>query len=89
PVSKPRPNAEPRPGVFTFQVDVILGDAKRDFTVETDISWDTFRNRVHSYLENPSVVQLGYKVSGEAGRMTHLNNPEDFSGAMERICQKA
>jgi hypothetical protein len=101
-----RPNDEPRPGgrcpavevlfitnthiVFSFQVDVIDGDAKREFTAETDILWDDFRRRILLYLENVNgSVELAYKITGDTGKASHLKNEDDFRSAMGRLCQKA
>ncbi|KIL54470.1 hypothetical protein M378DRAFT_92482, partial [Amanita muscaria Koide BX008] len=88
PVMKQRPNLEPRPGVFSFQVNVISGEARREFSAETDGSWEDFRQRVVGYLESATgVVKLGYKVSGDTGKPTHLATIDDYRQAMDRIVQ--
>jgi hypothetical protein len=100
------PNDEPRPGgkcpavkvlfvtnmhlVFSFQVDVISNDARREFTAETDIPWEDFRRRVFLYLENANrPVELACKVTGDTGRALHLKSEDDFKSAMGRLCHKA
>ena len=79
--------------VFSFQVDVIGDDARaarREFSVESDISWEDFHRRVLSYLETArGVVELTCKVTGEMGKASHLKGTEDFKAAMTRLCQKA
>ncbi|KAI0751723.1 hypothetical protein C8Q80DRAFT_1268917 [Daedaleopsis nitida] len=42
--AKPRPNAEPCPGVFHFPVVVDTGDKKREFSGKTDMPWDDFHD---------------------------------------------
>lgn len=76
--------------VFKFQVDVVGGDAKREFNAETDIPWEDFRRRVLVHLEDANgPVELACKVTGETGRASHLKNEDDFKSAMGRLCQKA
>ena len=101
-----RPNDEPRPGgkrlavealsitnmhlVFSFQVDVISSDARREFTAETDIPWEDFQRRILLYLENANgPVELACKVTGDTGKASHLKNEDDFKSAMGRLCHKA
>ncbi|KAF8890354.1 hypothetical protein BD779DRAFT_1671320 [Infundibulicybe gibba] len=88
--AKPKPNAEPRPGVFMFQVEVISDETKREFTTETDTSWDTFRTSVLDHLEGSTrAPRLAYKVSGDGSKASPLENAKDFATAMERVCYKA
>jgi hypothetical protein len=76
--------------VYSFQVDVIAGDAKRGFRAETDIPWEDFKSRVLAYLDSASgEVELVYKFAGDNGRASHLNDAQSFNGVMERLCQKA
>ena len=76
--------------VFTFQTDVISGDAKRDFSARTDMERDDFRSRVHAYLDGPDKsIQLAYKISGDTGKPSHMNNNHDFTAAMTRLTDKA
>lgn len=74
--------------VFRFQVDVIDGNAKREFSAETDTCWKDFRSCVLGFLENMS-VELAYKITGDTGKASHLKTEADFTSAMVRLCQKA
>ncbi|KAG2140763.1 hypothetical protein BD769DRAFT_1333934, partial [Suillus cothurnatus] len=88
--SRLRPNPEPRPGVFSFDVDIIAGDTKRSFRGETDMPWEDFKSRVVAYLDSTTgEVQLVYKFAGDTNRATHLNDAEAFSITMDRLCHKA
>ena len=74
--------------MFSFQVNVVSGEARREFSMETDGCWEDFRRRVVGYLENGS-VKLAYKIFGDAGKPTLLETVDDYTQAMERIVQKA
>ncbi|KAG1792603.1 uncharacterized protein HD556DRAFT_1209294, partial [Suillus plorans] len=88
--SRLRPNPEPRPGVFSFDIDVIADDMKRGFRGETDMPWEDFKSRVLAFLESAADdVQLVYKFVGDNSRATQLNDAEAFSIAMDRLCHKA
>lgn len=103
--AKQRPNEEPRPGgkssattlcmantsaVFKFQVDVISGHAKREFSAVTDMSWMEFRHQVISHLDSHGdPVELAYKVSGDTGKASHLKNEGDYEMAIGRVYQRA
>ncbi|KAG1878157.1 hypothetical protein F4604DRAFT_1522967, partial [Suillus subluteus] len=84
-----RPNPEPRPGVFSFDIDVIMGDMKRGFRGETDMPWDDFKSRILAYLDAPEEVQLVYKFIGDNSKASHLNDAEAFGITMDRLCHKA
>jgi hypothetical protein len=76
--------------VFKFQVDVISGSAKREFSAETDISWVEFQRLVLLYLDGKEgPIELAYKVSGDTGKASHLKNEDDFGVAMGRVYQRA
>ena len=75
--------------VYTFQVDVVAGEAKCDFSADTDISWEDFHRLVITYMDSSTAVQLAYKISGDNGRASHLNSARDFMTAMERLSQRA
>ncbi|KAG1796097.1 hypothetical protein EV424DRAFT_1353305 [Suillus variegatus] len=84
-----RPNPEPRPGVFSFDIDVIADDMKCGFCGETDMPWEDFKSRVLAFLESAADdVQLVYKFVGDNSRATQLNDAEAFSIAMDRLCHK-
>lgn len=74
--------------VYTYQVDVVEGSAKREFTAETDMPWLDFRRRAVGLLEY-NEIELVYKVTGDSGRPSHLKTEADFNSAMARVCQKA
>lgn len=76
--------------VFSFQTDVIISDAKHSFTAHTDILWGDFKDRCLALLDGtPKPIQLAYKVSGDAGKPSHLNDAPEFVSAMERLCSRA
>jgi hypothetical protein len=69
---------------------VVTGDAKREFSAETDITWDDFQRRVLVYLENTNqTVQLACKLSSEPGKASHLANINDFNAVIARLRQTA
>jgi hypothetical protein len=76
--------------VFSFQVEVTAGDAKREFRAETDVSWEDFRSHVLVYLDSANEeIQLVYKFAGDSGRVSQLDDAEGFKSIMERLCHKA
>jgi hypothetical protein len=75
--------------VFSFQVDIVGGEMKREFSTETDVSWEDFRNWVIGYLAPTSSFELVYKVSDDNGKASHLDSVGDFNTAMERLCHGA
>ena len=71
-------------------MNVISGEARREFSVETDGSWEDFRHGVVGYLEDATgTVKLAYKVFGDPGRPTLLETIDDYKQAMEHIVQKS
>ncbi|KAG1717969.1 hypothetical protein EDB19DRAFT_1838835 [Suillus lakei] len=88
--SRLRPNPEPHPGVFSFDIDVVADDMKHGFCGETDMPWEDFKSRVLAFLDSAAdEVQLVYKFVGDNSRATQLNDVEAFSIAMDRLCHKA
>ena len=75
--------------MFTFQVDIIGSEMKREFSAETDISWEGFRNRMIGYLAPNSTFDLAYKLSSDSGKASQLNSAEEFKTAMERLYHRA
>ena len=76
--------------MFSFQVNIISGEARREFSAETDGSWEDFRCRAIGYLESATgAVKLAYKIVGDAGKPTLLETIDDYQQAMERIVPKA
>jgi hypothetical protein len=75
--------------VWSFNVHVISGDAKREFVAETDAEWNDFRDKVISRLDDTTEIKLTYKMVGEPGKPSHLSNADDFRHAMERVGDKA
>ncbi|KAI0089837.1 hypothetical protein BDY19DRAFT_905570 [Irpex rosettiformis] len=86
---KARPNYEPAPGVFSFQVVVLTGDRKREFTARTDMEWDDLRDRINAYLDCPANLQLVYKVTGDSGQWIMMASDADFRIAMDRLSARA
>ncbi len=74
--------------MFRFQV-IVVNTAKHEFSAETDMPWDDFRDRAAAYLVGtPAPIQLAYKIL-ESGRVTNLSNSRDFEIAMGLVCTKA
>jgi hypothetical protein len=70
--------------MFNFQIDVLGGKAKCEFSADTDISWPDFQQTIAVYLGNNT--ELLYKVTGDNGRGSYLKSGDDFKTAMERLC---
>lgn len=75
--------------VFSFQVNIVSGEAKQEFSAKTDMSWKDFQKHVLECLDNPQAMQLTCKVSGDTGKALYLKVEDDFITAMERLCQQA
>ncbi|KAG2363988.1 hypothetical protein BDR07DRAFT_1280910 [Suillus spraguei] len=82
-------NPEPHPGVFSFGIDVIMGDMKQGFWGETYMHWKDFTSHVLAYLDAPEEVQLVYKFVGDNSKASRLSDAEAFHITMEQICHKA
>ncbi|TCD67567.1 hypothetical protein EIP91_012264 [Steccherinum ochraceum] len=91
PAMRTRPNAEPRPGVFRFAVEIFAAsDTKRTFTAETDMPYDDFDSRVRANLDGtPVPMTIAFRISGERGGFQTLATAEDFASVVERVAQKA
>lgn len=76
--------------VFSFQVDVSDGEARREFVAETDMTWEVFHAKVLRYLESAAgKVELTCKVSGDTGKAGQMKGEEDYRSALERVRQRA
>ena len=76
--------------MFSFQVEVLTDDGKREFQAESNMHWEDFHSRVLTYLRSASdKIELIYKFLGDSGRASHLNDAPCFVGVMEHLCQKA
>jgi len=71
-------------------VDVIMSTAKRTFTAHTSMTWQEFKDEVSMRLgdDTPKPIQLAYKICGDVGRMSVLNNVVDWDSALTRVCTK-
>ena len=68
-------------------MDVIAGEAKCEFSVDTDITWKEFQGRILTYLDNvDQTIQLACKLSGESGKASYLSNSDDFDVVIGRLC---
>ncbi|KAF8812721.1 hypothetical protein BYT27DRAFT_7251650 [Phlegmacium glaucopus] len=75
-----RSNDEPRH--LWLQVDVISGNAKREYSAETDI-WEDFRHRVLAYLGGNGIqLNSHIRILAALVRDSHLKNEEEFGVAM-------
>ena len=65
--------------VWSFDVDVVTGTAKRTFAAHTSMTWQVLVDEIMINLgDSPKPVQLMCKVTGDTGRMLHLNNVLDW-----------
>ncbi|EGN96715.1 hypothetical protein SERLA73DRAFT_154179 [Serpula lacrymans var. lacrymans S7.3] len=84
------PNVEVRTGVYAFTTSVVNDDSKMDFEATTDMDWVQFRRQVFNLLDGPEQdIQLAYKLSGDTGKPSHMNNHHDFTAVMDRLVNKA
>ena len=75
--------------VWSFDVDVITGTAKRTFTAHTSVRWQVLVDEIMINLGNsPKPVQLVCKITGDTGRMSHLNNVVDWDTILTRLITK-
>ena len=75
--------------VWSFDVDVVTGNVKRTFTANTSIRWQVLVDEVMINLgDSPKPVQLTCKVTGDTGRMSHLNNVVDWDTILTRLINK-
>ena len=75
------------PAVFKFQIDVVSGHAKHEFSAITDMSWMEFHHQVVSHLDSNG--DPAYNVSGNTGKASHPKNEADFEMAIGRVYQWA
>ncbi|EGO05084.1 hypothetical protein SERLA73DRAFT_149344 [Serpula lacrymans var. lacrymans S7.3] len=98
PADKPHPatapskaclNAEPQPGVFVFMTNIVSGNAKRGNEAVTDMLWVDFQQRMFEMMDGPhGDAQLVYRISGDTGKQSHINNHWDFKLAMDQLLSK-
>ncbi|KAH8977576.1 hypothetical protein EDB86DRAFT_2837683 [Lactarius hatsudake] len=87
-------NVQRRPGVWEFDVNVILsiapGAAKRTFTAHTSMTWKEFEDEVLLRFGDDTLkpIKLVYKISGDTGRLSVLNNVVDWDSAITCVCNK-
>ena len=75
--------------VWLFDVDVVMGTVKRTFTAYTSLMWQVLVDKVMINLGNsPKPVQLVCKVTGNTGRMLHLNNVVDWDTILTCLITK-
>jgi hypothetical protein len=74
---------------WEFEVDVVMGTTKRSFTAHTSMLWKDFEDKVLRQLDDtPKPVKLAYKIPGDKGKMSRLENYVDWDSALTRLCAK-
>ncbi|KAI9439047.1 hypothetical protein H4582DRAFT_2075679 [Lactarius indigo] len=87
-------NAQRQPGVWEFDMNIILSAvqdaAKRTFTGHTSMLWKEFEDEVLlGFGDNtPKPIKLVYKVSGDTGRWSLLNNSINWDSAITCVYNK-
>ncbi|KAH9007421.1 hypothetical protein EDB84DRAFT_1572907 [Lactarius hengduanensis] len=83
------PNKEVSKGVWQFRVEVVDGKIKHTFHVQTDMKWRDFLDEVRHHFDCPHrEVQVGYRISGEAGAMSYLASENDWDNAIAQLLGK-
>ncbi|KAI0076414.1 hypothetical protein K474DRAFT_1755891 [Panus rudis PR-1116 ss-1] len=89
PTDRPTVNPSPRDGVFSFEVDIVLENTKKNFSAETDMPYEDFRDRcVANLAGTPRPVVLGYKLTGDTGKPSELKDEAGFTKAMQQLSDK-
>ncbi|KAH9940659.1 hypothetical protein B0H21DRAFT_754287 [Amylocystis lapponica] len=93
PAGRTRPNAEISPGVYSIMVFIHTPKVIREFSIDTNISWDDIFSRVCGYLDKPATAgtRIGYKLNGAAKGLKpfELTSVEDWKTAMTKVCDAA
>jgi hypothetical protein len=72
--------------VWEFDVHVVLSVAKSLFKSHSVMSWNEFERAVLKHLDGAVLlVQLGYRFSGDTGKMLYLKNDTDWADALHRL----
>ncbi|KAG2090411.1 hypothetical protein BD769DRAFT_1679693 [Suillus cothurnatus] len=99
--SRLQPNPEPRPGVFSFNVDIIAGNTKHSFHGETDMPWEDFKSCVVAYLDSTTgevqlIIQHRYgSALSQSVQCTHMSgcfrgkecSQTDYNQTEKRTCK--
>lgn len=79
-----------RPAVFRFQVVVVTGKERREFTFHTNSTWEELHREVHATLGKPAAMELLCRLTGDAGSgWSRLASAQDHVDAMSRVYTKA
>ncbi|KAH9009474.1 hypothetical protein EDB85DRAFT_2162692 [Lactarius pseudohatsudake] len=82
-------NSQREPGVWEFDVSVASSEAKSVFKGHSAMSWDELQTEVLRRLHDTVLpVQLGYKISGDLGKMSYLSSEEEWEAALTRLNAK-
>ena len=75
--------------VWSFDVDIVTGTAKRTFTAHTSMTWQILVKTIMINLgDSPKAIQLVCKVTGDTGRISHLNNIVDWDMILTHLITK-
>ncbi|KAH9073602.1 hypothetical protein EDB83DRAFT_2516495 [Lactarius deliciosus] len=65
------------------------GKIKHTFHAQTDMKWRDFLDEVRHHFDYPHrEVQVGYRISGEAGAMSYLASENDWDNAIVQLLGK-
>ncbi|KAH9025883.1 hypothetical protein EDB85DRAFT_2149506 [Lactarius pseudohatsudake] len=79
-------NSQHEPGVWEFDVSVASSEAKSVFKGHSAMRWDELQTEVLKRLRDTVLpVQLGYKLSGDIGKMSYLSSEEEWEAALTRL----
>ncbi|KAI9444148.1 hypothetical protein H4582DRAFT_2071725 [Lactarius indigo] len=82
-------NSQREPGVWEFDVSVASSEAKSVFKGHSAMSWDELQMEVMKRLRDAVLpVQLGYKLSGDLGKMSYLSSEDEWEAALTRLNAK-
>ncbi|KAI9443523.1 hypothetical protein H4582DRAFT_2054510 [Lactarius indigo] len=82
-------NSQREPGVWEFDVSIASSEAKSVFKGHSAMSWDELQMEVMKRLCDAVLpVQLGYKLSGDLGKMSYLSSEDEWEAALTRLNAK-
>ncbi|KAH9026936.1 hypothetical protein EDB83DRAFT_2319709 [Lactarius deliciosus] len=82
-------NSQREPGVWEFDVSVASSEAKSVFKGHSAMSWDELQMEVLKRLRDTALpVRLGYRMSGDLGKMSYLSSEGEWEAALTRLNAK-
>ncbi|KAH9026437.1 hypothetical protein EDB85DRAFT_2149151 [Lactarius pseudohatsudake] len=82
-------NSQCEPGVWEFDVSIASSEAKSIFKGHSAMHWDKLQTEVLKCLwDTGLLVQLGYKLSGDIGKMSYLSSEEEWEAVLTRLDAK-